>query len=614
MPTQPEPGPVLELKQIWFSTPSGEGPPEKSWLPIPVRRNGKQAVVLPEWRQGACTVPEHAPLCLARDEAGPRVGLWVRIDRVRAGPSIPRQVSVRVEAETRRVAPALPDGQEAPGSILGSSEPAAAKLKGGTTGLVGVDIPVAEGASWPAGIYELRLRWFLAADGGPEELTETTLHRLYLLHARPGGPWQEELGANRPFGSPWTEALDLACAWGGGTTDPTESARRITRALHGLAPVLRYASGDRFYSAPSGSGHQLFLGELLRTLRRGRGRGAEVNCDDCALAVCALSNLVGCRLSLLAIYDLPGFDGMRGPLLHTNQVVGIGWTGFRVVNEASAYNRHLVACEPGPDPKKRPLKIRVFDAALRLPERRDKAPVLPPVRATLCAGVKLKKYLRRLATGPTAVPGWKIKPTFRVPTPGPAWPYLKMWGPDRLHLASSNVIRGPGRANLEALVPWEPPLPAALFREFRGVLEGLLDARLEERPRSEGGVDDGDAEIREVLKAIIEDWAPYSHDRRIEPDAGWQKETVVLHRDAEPDDGWARVLHLGLYRISEPEGGVEIDIGRLSDHVLNEELGDPVRAINPTQPWRLETTDRRTVVLVGSQAIVTLHYDRPRPE
>jgi len=118
-------------------------------------------------------------------------------------------------------------------------------------------------------------------------------HLIYTVLRVPTLPWLQQ-----PFDAintqlPWVDALERACTWAAGARDPREASSQITRAVYQLGDVgvLEYGCGvgaGAAYSFP-----HFNLSALLARVAGGVGRGAYVNCSDCATFVSTLANLLG---------------------------------------------------------------------------------------------------------------------------------------------------------------------------------------------------------------------------------------------------------------------------------------------------------------------------------
>jgi len=469
------------------------------------------------------------------------------------------------------------EGDISTGPLLGDL-PRRRVETGTSSGLVEFVIPDVELTRRPAGIYHFRWRWCLQGKDGVLHFA-TTSHRLYLVHEEPGEPWLsvddilEEL--SRPFRDrPWTRALDLALGWGGGTTSPPRSAGRIARAFHHHASRRRafegltYDPSTSFYSLRSG----LHLEALLDALDGLQSRGARVNCNDCALAVCVLANLVGGRLRRLTIADTGAWEQPRRKELYCNPVLGMGWGEFRAVNVGMTFLHHVVACIPGGEQE--PDNPPVLDAALKLAARADPTPIIPQRPAESYAPAGLRTYLGALAIGPRGIPGWTIDPTYAWEPQGLEWPQL-----DLDEVGELGLLRSLRLAELD------PDETAAILTE-------LVDR-------------DGSGAF---LRALLRGWQPWSVARHHLADLDVVE--CVLHRRsaaARPGDDTAGVLQVRVWtgrQLQKSAGGAD------PTPLLRRWVAAPPRRVSPD--W-LESDDRRGVLLASRADIVELSYDGAVP-
>jgi hypothetical protein len=117
----------------------------------------------------------------------------------------------------------------------------------------------------------------------------TTRHRLYVTLGLPTLPWVQTTGSSS---LPWTDALDIACAWAHGATTRDAAAALVTTRYN--------ASGRVSYDTVSGATFYGFvdynLTQMINRLNGGVGLGEKVNCTDSANTVSTFANLLGCDL------------------------------------------------------------------------------------------------------------------------------------------------------------------------------------------------------------------------------------------------------------------------------------------------------------------------------
>jgi len=160
-----------------------------------------------------------------------------------------------------------------------------------------------------------RWQWRLRATDSWNELG-ITRHRLFVILQAPTHPWAQARGSTS---LPWTDALEIACNWAAGATDPDKAASLVTQQYN--------RSGVVFYDKTAGAtsyGKIAYnLTEMIERLNGGQGLGRLVNCTDSANTVSTLSNLLGCDLSQSKMGGSE--SGFR-----MNRVISIGFENWSV--------------------------------------------------------------------------------------------------------------------------------------------------------------------------------------------------------------------------------------------------------------------------------------------
>ena len=201
--------------------------------------------------------------------------------------------------------------------------------------------------------------------------------RVYAILGTPTAPWAAVTDSEENPHAPWLRALAVAARWAEGATTRDEAAARITRAVFALgrgpAPRLKWNGEQSHFCTP----YSLFpsrnafivdcfyLSEFLCSLERGNGPPQCVNCNDVASVVCALSNLLGCDLSVVTL----GVDralttkmsfrlGRVWPLGHDNRADGVELVAHQVAWSGSMSRYGIV-----------------YDACMALDEGEQPAPV-----------------------------------------------------------------------------------------------------------------------------------------------------------------------------------------------------------------------------------------------
>lgn len=143
----------------------------------------------------------------------------------------------------------------------------------------------------------IRWRWeFRTTPGGAWTEFAETRHRIYVLLAVPTAPWQQTPFNAANLQLPWTDVLDIACAWAANASTRDGAAGLITDHVNGLGP------GTVQYDCPgNGTTHYTSMGMFNCTafvdlVNGGAGNGVFVNCTDCSTFVSTCANILGCDL------------------------------------------------------------------------------------------------------------------------------------------------------------------------------------------------------------------------------------------------------------------------------------------------------------------------------
>jgi len=184
---------------------------------------------------------------------------------------------------------------------------------------------------------ELRFSWADRRDGPYLEFASVPF-RLYAILGTPVLPWVAFPDSDDNPHAPWVRALAIAATWAGGARTVDEVATRITRAVYALgtgpSPRLRWEGQVSHFCVnyaqiPSRNAYTLDrfdLARLLDVLEMPPAAPQEVDCNDVASTVYALSNLLGCSLTLMSIgIDRPLANRTR---LRLHAVQPLGHDGF----------------------------------------------------------------------------------------------------------------------------------------------------------------------------------------------------------------------------------------------------------------------------------------------
>lgn len=140
-----------------------------------------------------------------------------------------------------------------------------------------------------------------------------TRHRIFIILKAPTLPWMQTVGS---ASLPWTDALEIACAWGNGAIDWNTAATRVTERYNSCRKVsYDTVSGATFYGWTSYN-----LTQMIDRLNGGPGLGGKVNCTDSANTVSTLANLLGCDL----------WQSRMGWSFDLNPIIAIGYNTWAV--------------------------------------------------------------------------------------------------------------------------------------------------------------------------------------------------------------------------------------------------------------------------------------------
>lgn len=181
----------------------------------------------------------------------------------------------------------------------------------------------------------------------------TTRHRLYVILDLPTLPWVQTTGSSS---LPWTDALEIACAWAHGASTRDAAATLVTTRYNNSGRVsYDTVSGATFYGFVD---YQLT--QMINRLNGGVGLGEKVNCTDSANTVSTFANLLGCDL----------WQSRMSSFFQLNPMIAIGYSTWAIPFSGS-FSYHEVAwkgaCTSADN---------VFDGCLKVDGDAD--PVNPP--------------------------------------------------------------------------------------------------------------------------------------------------------------------------------------------------------------------------------------------
>jgi len=158
----------------------------------------------------------------------------------------------------------------------------------------------------------LRFSWAPRRDGPYVDFASVPF-RLYTILGTPVFPWVAFPDSDENPHAPWIRALAMAASWARGARNLDEVATRITKAIYALgtgpSPRLKWEGHTSHFCVnyaqiPSRNAYTLDrfdLTRLLEALEMHSAPPQEVDCNDIASTVYAMSNLLGCSLTLMSI-------------------------------------------------------------------------------------------------------------------------------------------------------------------------------------------------------------------------------------------------------------------------------------------------------------------------
>jgi len=304
----------LEIYSIQFNHDTGNATSDA----MTIRRNAAQTVTLPEWRNGVSVKASDSPAAYAIGAVGNNTikikARFIITTRKPAFPTLPKPPSIQIQAINP---PKVfnPLGDVAPTTVTFNTKGDTGVVTMNVTGHLGSAVRVTN-TTWT---WQYRLN-----AKQPWTTFATTQHRIYVLLQMPGLPWNQIAGGTQ---LPWTEVLDVTCAWANGASTQIAAAGLITEHVFALGP------GTITYDCPGGGSSHYTIGgnfnctAFLSRLQGGFGNGQYVNCTDCGTIVSVFSNSLGCNL----------WSSRMGYSFGLNPILGIGsnvwqtacgWGGF----------------------------------------------------------------------------------------------------------------------------------------------------------------------------------------------------------------------------------------------------------------------------------------------
>jgi hypothetical protein len=279
-----------------------------------IRRNEDLLVSTPEWIAGP-TQAEDSLAAYARDAVGQNdITIQVELER---DPVVPR-VWVR----------ALDGHQGSQRNVLGTVRVTEIPANARQPLVVSMTLENVTLANAGVSVSEVIWKWqFSLNPNDPNGWSDLiiTNHRIYTVLDLPTFPWEPLSTQSTNTQIPWTEVLEVACAWAEGAQNEVEAATAITEQMFALGGQGRIGYTESATYAKDKFDCTAFL-DLLNT---GVGNAQLIDCDDCATVVSTFTNILGGQL----------WQSDMGDIFHTKRVKKIGASDFA----RTGFPRHAVA-------------------------------------------------------------------------------------------------------------------------------------------------------------------------------------------------------------------------------------------------------------------------------
>jgi hypothetical protein len=279
----------MELTGIKFNCSPSTG--EASALAI--RQNFSTGVAVPEWVKGK-TLPKSSPAAYSITAV---TGKIITIQAsFAADPAGPAAVEVRADG----------------GGVLGAIDPTTISVSEGVSVPPFVTLKLPHHQIGPSGILrqDMQWDWFYRATDGTWVSMGSSSHRIYAVLDTPSLPWlQPPTPPASETQLPWADALDQACLWAAGKSNPLDAATAVTQTVNSsLGLTYDVSHGATKYTQAVGRISWFLCTAFLAFLnRQPEGKGNVVNCTDCATIVSTFANLLGCQLAAAVMASPGGF-------------------------------------------------------------------------------------------------------------------------------------------------------------------------------------------------------------------------------------------------------------------------------------------------------------------
>ena len=184
---------------------------------LSIRQNFSTGVAVPEWVKGK-TTPKSSPVAYSIAAVGGKI-ITIKA-RFATEPGTPATVEVRADG----------------GGVLGAIDPTTIQVSGGASVPPFVTLSVPHHQIGPSGILkqDIQWDWFYKGVDGTWVSMGSSLHRVYVVLDTPFSPWvQPPTPPVSMTQLPWVDALDYACLWAGGESNPLDAAVAVTQSVNG---------------------------------------------------------------------------------------------------------------------------------------------------------------------------------------------------------------------------------------------------------------------------------------------------------------------------------------------------------------------------------------------
>lgn len=248
-----------------------------------IRTDASRTVAVPEWT-GRETLPAQSPAAYAIRAVGKNA---ITVQARFQSDAPVKFLEVRALFLTKLGVPKTPLGDLAPAPIAFNAQ--------GLSGFVSFTCLSGLGTTVRAKNIEWRWQFRTAPDGAWTTFAETR-HRIYVLLEVPTSPWQQAPYAASNLQLPWTEVLDIACAWAANASTLDAAAGLVTDHIYALGPGTVTYDCPGFGASHYTSGSLFNCTAFVDRVNGGAGNGIYVNCTDCSVFTSTFANILGCDL------------------------------------------------------------------------------------------------------------------------------------------------------------------------------------------------------------------------------------------------------------------------------------------------------------------------------